>query len=153
MAFYVLRTPVYIWNRIARYTHFILFLIVILGIFWIKGSFFDHEPQIWVLSMTPKWKIQPNTQNTVDGKEDFIMDIISPSGVNKTDKTQASPEFAHESPFFTNVFFLHLLSLGVTARLYPHEGFANISQSKRVGIIAIKNKRTGIHLSATFSQL
>ena len=33
------------------------------------------------------------------------MDIISPSGVNKTDKTQASPEFAHESPFYTNVFF------------------------------------------------
>ena len=28
------------------------------------------------------------------------MDIISPSGVNKTDKTQASPEFAHESPYF-----------------------------------------------------
>ena len=33
-------------------------------------------------------------------------DIISPSGVNKTDKTQASPEFAHASPFFMNVFFL-----------------------------------------------
>ena len=54
------------------------------------------------------------------------MDIISPSGVNKTDKTQAGPEFAHESPFFTNVFFLHFFSVGVTARLYPHEGFANI---------------------------
>ena len=33
------------------------------------------------------------------------MDIISPSGVNKTDKTQASPEFAHESPYFHNFFF------------------------------------------------
>ena len=70
--------------------------------------------------------MQPNTQNTVDGKEDFIMDIISPSRVNKTDKTQGRSEFAHESPFFTNVFFLHFLSVGVTARLYPHEGFANI---------------------------
>ena len=49
--------------------------------------------------------MRPNTQNTVDGKEDFIMDIISPSGVNKTDKTQGRSEFAHESPFFTNVFF------------------------------------------------
>ena len=39
-------------------------------------------------------------QNTVDGKEDFIRDIISPGGVNKTDKTQASPEFADESPVF-----------------------------------------------------
>ena len=54
------------------------------------------------------------------------MDIISPSGVNKTDKTQGRSEFAHESPFYTNVFFLHSLSVGVTARLYPHEGFANI---------------------------
>ena len=35
-----------------------------------------------------------------------MRDIISPSGVNKTDKTQASPEFAHVSPFFMNVFFL-----------------------------------------------
>ena len=34
-----------------------------------------------------------------------MRDIISPSGVNKTDKTQASPEFAHVSPFFMNVFF------------------------------------------------
>ena len=52
--------------------------------------------------------MQPNTQNTVDGKEDFIMDIISPSGVNKTDKTQGRSEFAHESPFFTNVFFFYI---------------------------------------------
>ena len=56
--------------------------------------------------------MQPNTQNTVDGKEDFIMDIISPSGVNKTDKTQGRPEFAHESPFFTNVFFYISFSWG-----------------------------------------
>ena len=34
------------------------------------------------------------------------MDIISPSGVNKTDKKQASPEFAHESPYFYDFFFL-----------------------------------------------
>ena len=33
------------------------------------------------------------------------MDIISPSGVNKTDKKQASPEFAHESPYFYEFFF------------------------------------------------
>ena len=52
------------------------------------------------------------------------MDIISPSGVNKTDKTQASPEFAHESPFFVSVFFL--LPCGVTARHQPQEEFANM---------------------------
>ena len=60
VAFYVLRTPVYIRNRIAKYMHFILF--------WpslqiSEGSFFDHEPQISVskkLSTTPKWNIQPN---------------------------------------------------------------------------------------------
>ena len=43
-------------------------------------------------------------QNTVDGEEDFIRDIISPSAVNKTDKTQAIPEFAHASLFFYDFF-------------------------------------------------
>ena len=43
-------------------------------------------------------------QNTVDGKEDFIRDIISTSAVNKADKTQAIPEFAHASPFFYDFF-------------------------------------------------
>ena len=69
------------------------------------------------LSTTPKLKLQTNTQNTVDGKEDFIGDIMTPSGVNKTNKTQASLEVAHESPFFMNVFFcrggsLHGFNLG-----------------------------------------
>ena len=65
------------------------------------------------------------TQNTVDGKEDFITDIIAPRGVDKTDKTpQGSPEFAHESPFFMNVFFFYIsLPWRLTARLQP---FANI---------------------------
>ena len=48
-------------------------------------------------------------------------DIISPSGVNKTDKTQASSEFAHVSPFFMNVFLNISLRWGVTARLQPQE--------------------------------
>ena len=54
------------------------------------------------------------TQNTVDGKEDSISDIIAPCGVHKTDKTpQGSPEFAHESPFFMNVFlYIHFLAVG-----------------------------------------
>ena len=43
-------------------------------------------------------------QNTVDGEDDFIRDIISPSAVNKTDETQAIPEFAHASPFFYDFF-------------------------------------------------
>ena len=51
------------------------------------------------------------------------MDIISPSGVNKTDKTQASPEFAHESPYFHE--FLGGPQ-GVTAQLQPKEEFANM---------------------------
>ena len=50
-----------------------------------EGSFFDGEPQISGSSTTPERKILPNTQNTVDGKRYFIRDIISPSGVNKTD--------------------------------------------------------------------
>ena len=52
------------------------------------------------------------TQNTVDGKQDFITDIIPPRGVNKTDKTQGSPEFAYESPFMNVLFLLHFLAVG-----------------------------------------
>ena len=60
----------YIWNRIARHTHCILF--------WSsleisEGSFFNYEPQISVSSTKPKWEIQ--TQNTVDGKEDISWGI------------------------------------------------------------------------------
>ena len=51
------------------------------------------------------------------------MDITSPSGVKKTDKKQASPEFAHESPYFYEFFFW---PWGVTARLQPKEEFANM---------------------------
>ena len=46
-------------------------------------------------------------QNTVNGEEYFIRDIISPSAVNKTDKTQAIPEFAHASLCFYD-FFLNI---------------------------------------------
>ena len=59
-------------------------------------------------------------QNTVYGEEDFIRDIISPSAVNKTDETQAIPEFAHASPFFM-IFFLTFPCRGVTTRLQPHD--------------------------------
>ena len=57
------------------------------------------------------WCQAPNTQNTDDGKKDFIRDIISPSAVNKTYKTQAIPKFAHASPliFFMNVVFFNVL--------------------------------------------
>ena len=65
----VLRTPVYIWKRIARYTHFIFFW---LSLEISEGSLFYHQHQISVLSVTPRWKMRPNTQGTVDGKEDFI---------------------------------------------------------------------------------
>ena len=132
--FYVLRTPVYIWYRIARYTHFILF--------W--SSLEISESTVHFSIMSLKFRCQARhplsekysqmyTQNTVDGKEDFITDIIAPRGVNKTDKTpQGSPEFAHESPFFMNVFFYISLPWGLTVRLQP---FANIWQSKGLGII------------------
>ena len=114
-----------------------------------EGSFFDHEPQITVSSTTPKWKIQPNTQNTVYRKDDdFIRDIISPSGVKKTDKTQAISEFAHASPSFYECFFFfwHFVAVRGDCTASTSGEFANIWQSKRVGIIAIKNKKTRIHL-------
>ena len=67
--------------------------------------------------MNPKFRCHHDTQVSNTAKYAkyswqkrgyFIRDIISPSGVNKTDKTQAIPEFAHESPFFMNVCFLFL---------------------------------------------
>ena len=93
--------------RIARYTHFILF--------W--SSLEISELTVHFSIMSLKFRCQARhplsekysqiyTQNTVDGKEDFITDIIAPRGVNKTDKTpQGSPKFAHESPFFMKFFF------------------------------------------------
>ena len=75
----------------------------------------------------------------------FLRDIISPSGVNKTDKTQASLEFAHESPliFYDFFFFFNVSWLwGVTAKLQPQESSPTFVQSKRVEIIAIKNKES-----------
>ena len=68
-----------------------------------EGSFFDHEPQISVSSTAPKLKIQPKYSWHERGY--FIRDIISPSGVNKSDKKQASSEFTHASPFLIIIFF------------------------------------------------
>ena len=127
----------------------ILSFLLILGNYWrLMRSFFDHEPQITVSSTTPKWKIQPNTQTTIDGKDDdFIRDIISPCGVKKTDKTQAISEFAHSSPSFYECFFFfwHFLAVRGDCTASTSGEFPNIWQSKRVGIIAIKNKKTRIH--------
>ena len=41
--------------------------------------------------------------------------------MNKTDEIEASPEFAHASPFFMNVFLNISLPWGFTARLQPQE--------------------------------
>ena len=71
--------------RIARYTHFILF--------W--SSLEISELTVHFSIMSLKFRCQARhplsekysqiyTQNTVDGKEDFITDIIAPRGVNKT---------------------------------------------------------------------
>ena len=59
--------------------------------------------------MSPKFGVKHDTQvkNTDKCAKHswrerlyFIRDIISASGVNRTDKTQASPEFALASHFF-----------------------------------------------------
>ena len=63
----------------------------------------------------------------------------TPSGVNKTDRTQASPEFAHVSPVFYECFFNISLPWGVTAQLQPQESSPTFVQSKRVGIVAIND--------------
>ena len=51
--------------------------------------------------------------------------LISPSGVNKTDKTQASPEFnicSCIAPFLSECIILkHFLPWGLTTRLQPLE--------------------------------
>ena len=85
----------------------------------------------------PSEKVQP-TQNTVRQRGYFIREIISPS----------DEMIAHiHRPFFMNVFLHTSLAWGVTARhctASTSGEFSNIWQSKRVGIIAIKNKRTRI---------
>ena len=85
----------------------------------------------------PSEKVQP-TQNTVRERGYFIREIISPS----------DEIIAHiHCPFFMNVFLHTSLAWGVTARhctASTSGEFSNIWQSKRVGIIAIKNKRTRI---------
>ena len=57
--------------------------------------------------MSPKFRCHHDTQVNNTAKYTkyswrergyFLRDIISPSDVNKTDKTQASLEVAHESP-------------------------------------------------------
>ena len=140
--FYVLRTPVYIWNRIARYTHFILF--------W--SSLEISESTVHFSIMSLKFRCQARhplsekysqiyTLNTVDGKEagkeDFTTKMIAPRGVNKTDKTPQALSLPMNRPFLLIFFFFYIsLPWGLTARL---QLFANIWQSKRLGIIAIKN--------------
>ena len=117
--FYVLRTPVYIWNRIARYTHFILF--------W--SSLEISESTVHFSIMSLKFRCQARhplsekysqiyTQNTVDGKEDFITDIIAPRGVNKTasrkpaKRRKEALSLPMNRPFLWMFFFLHFLAVG-----------------------------------------
>ena len=70
---YVLRTPVYIWNRIARCTHFILFL-VILGNFW-RLIFRLWAPNFGVKHETQVKNTAKYAKSTVDGKEDISQGI------------------------------------------------------------------------------
>jgi len=126
--FYVLRTPVYIWNRIARFTHFIPF--------WSsleisEGSFFDYEHQISLSSTTPKWKIQLNTQNTVDGKEDFIRDTSHQVLWMRVIKHKQSLDLPMHR-FSMKVFFTISLPWGGHCTASTSVEFANIWQSTRV---------------------
>ena len=126
----------YIWNRVARYTHFFFFWS---SLEMSEGSFFDDEPQISVSSTrtTPKWKSKANPKYST-GKRIF----------HKGDHlTKWRDDCPYTSPLFMNVFLHTSLAWGVTARhctASTSGEFSNIWQSKRVGIIAIKNKRTRI---------
>ena len=136
VVFHVLRIPVYIWNRIARSIRILSFF----GHPWkfLKAHFSMMSPKFRCQARVrhPSEKIQP-TQNTVREGGYFIREIISPSG----------EMVAHASPFFMNVFLNTSLPWGVIAQhctASTSREFYNIWQSKRVGIIAIKNKRTRI---------
>ena len=49
-----------------------------------------------------------------------------------TDEIQASPEFAHASPFFMTVFLNISLPWGVTARLQPQESSPTIDRVREL---------------------
>ena len=81
--------------------------------------------------MSPKFGVKHDTQvkNTAKyakcswrERGYFIRDNISPSGVNRTDNTQASPEFTHALHCFINIFFnIFLPWPGDTVRLQLRE--------------------------------
>ena len=73
--------------------------------------------------------------------------LISPSGVNKTDKTQASPEFnicPCIAPFLRMYFFKTFLRRGGSLHGFNLRRVRQHLTSKRLGIIAMKTERTRI---------
>ena len=98
---------------------------LILGNYWrLMRSFFDHEPQITLSSTTLNWKIQPNTQTTIDGKDDDFIRTSSHDVVwKRLIKHKQSLNLPIHRPLFMNDFSFFDISLpwGVTARLQPQE--------------------------------
>ena len=78
VVFYVLRTPVFIWNRIARYP-----FLVILGNFW-RLIFRSWAPNFGVKHDTQVKNTAKYAKYSWRERGYFIRDIISPSCGNKT---------------------------------------------------------------------
>ena len=134
VAFYVLRTPVYIWNRIAKYMHFILFVYP-----WrvLKAHFSIMSPKIRCQARQPieKYsqirKIQLRDQSAHQVVWIRLM--------------KYKPWICSCIARFYDCFSQHFVAVGGHCTASTSGEFANIWQSKRVGIITIKNKRTRIH--------
>lgn len=60
--------------------------------------------------MRPKFSVKQDNQ--LRNKAKYTKYSAQESGVNRTYKTQSSPEFAYASHFFNDFFFPHLLAAG-----------------------------------------
>lgn len=73
--------------------------------------------------MRPKFSVKQDNQ--LRNKAKYTKYSAQESGVNRTYKTQSSPEFAYASHFFNDFFFHIPLPQGVNARRH-FRGFAKI---------------------------
>ena len=142
VAFYVLRTPVYIWNRIAKYMHFILFVYP-----WrvLKAHFSIMSPKIRCQARHLREKYSQICKIQLTGKRIFHKGDQSAHQVVWIRLMTGKPWICSCIALFYDCFSQHFLAVGGHCTASTSGGFANIWQSRRVGIIAIKNKRTRIH--------
>ena len=140
VVFYVLRTPVFIWNRIARYP-----FLVILGNFW-RLIFRSWAPNFGVKHDTQVKNTAKYAKFSWRERGYFIRDIISPSCGNKTQwlKNKQALNLPIHRPLFMNMFFNISLPWGSLHGFNLRRLRQHLTKYKRVEIIALTILRTQI---------